>query len=184
MGRKKDKETNIRIFFGIRLLSTKVQKDMQTGLLLLATMIIQTLVSFLTQLSCTINCLVCQVVDIVRSLASRNIEQSVESFASHIFASCGTTFHDSPSTAFTTPAYTTPSNPNTEPTTTEATTTEGSGGGGNESERDESESESESEESESESESERDESESESERDESECQESEGEGSEGEETKI
>ena len=125
----------------------------------------------------------CQVVDIVRSLASRNIEQSVESFASHIFASCGTTFHDSPSTAFTTPAYTAPPNPTTEPTTTEATTTEGSGGGGNESERDESESESESEESESESESERDESESESERDESECQESEGEGSEGEETK-
>ena len=40
-----------------------------------------------------------QVVDIVRALASRNIEESIGSFALHIYAACGTTVHSTPSLA-------------------------------------------------------------------------------------
>ena len=40
-----------------------------------------------------------QVVDIVRALASRNIEESIKSLALHVYAACGTTVRDLPSIA-------------------------------------------------------------------------------------
>ena len=35
----------------------------------------------------------------MRALASRNIEESIGSFALHIYAACGTTVHNTPSSA-------------------------------------------------------------------------------------